>query len=108
MGDETYELAVAFAHRRSLKTVPWVVIYDFFGLDAMSRNPFERLSVYILNRLRGGGPHGKRPPFDLTLFVGEAEDIADRPLGPQLPNGTSATIANGLSLNGAPPSSSTT
>ena len=86
VGDETYELAVAFALRRSLKTVPWVVIYDFFGLDAMSRNPFERLSVYILNRLWGGGPHGKRPPFDLTLFVGEAEDIADRPLGPQLPN----------------------
>lgn len=86
VGDETYELAVAFALRRSLKTVPWVVIYDFFGLDAMSRNPFERLSVYILNRLWGGGPHGKRPPFDLTLFVGEAEDIADRPLGPRLPN----------------------
>ena len=36
VGDETYELAVAFALRRSLKTVPWVVIYDFFGLDATS------------------------------------------------------------------------
>ena len=86
VGDETYEVAVAFALRRRLKSVPWVVIYDFFGLDAMSGNAAERLSVYLLNRLWGGGPRGKRPAFDRTLFVGEAEDIADRPLGWRLPN----------------------
>ena len=86
IGDETYELAVAFAVRRSLKKVPWVVIYDFFGLDAMSGNSAERLIVYGLNRLWGGGPRGKRPPFDLALFVGEPDDVAARPLGTGLPN----------------------
>ena len=49
---------VAFALWRRLKRVPWVVIYDFFGLDAMSPTPVERLSVYILNRMWGGGPRG--------------------------------------------------
>ncbi len=86
VGDETYEIAVAFALRRRLKRVPWVVIYDFFGLDAMSGNRAERLVVYGLNRIWGGGPRGRRPPFDLVLFVGEPDDIADRPLGRGLPN----------------------
>jgi predicted glycosyltransferase len=86
VGDETYELAVAFALRPSLKRVPFMVIYDFFGLDAMSRNPLERMIVYALNRLWGGGRGGKAPPFDLTLFVGEPEDIPDRLLGFRLPN----------------------
>ena len=85
VGDETYELAVVFALRPSLKRVPFVVIYDFFGLDATSGNPAERLAVRALNRLWGGGRRGKRPPFDLTLFVGEPEDIPDRPLGAGLP-----------------------
>jgi hypothetical protein len=55
VGDETYELAIAFALRPSLKRVPFVVIYDFFGLDAMSRNPLEKLTVYTLNWLWRGG-----------------------------------------------------
>lgn len=85
VGDETYELAIAFALRPGLKKVPFVVIYDFFGLDAMSGNPLEKLTVYPLNWLWGGGRR-KAPPFDLVLFVGEPEDIPDRPLGAGLPN----------------------
>lgn len=86
VGDETYELAIAFAIRPSLKKVPFAIIYDFFGLDAMNANPLERVAVYALNRLWGGGRRGKAPPFDLVLFVGEPGDIPDRPLGLGLPN----------------------
>jgi predicted glycosyltransferase len=86
VGDETYELTIAFALRPALKPVPFAIIYDFFGVDAMSGNPFERVAVYALNYLWGGGRRGTAPPFDLVLFVGEPEDVPDRPLGARLPN----------------------
>jgi hypothetical protein len=63
------------------------MIYDFVGLDAMSRNPLERLMVHRGNWVWGGGPRGKPPTQeDLTLFIGELEDVADRPFGFLLPN----------------------
>lgn len=86
VGDETYELAIAFALRPRLKKLPWVIIYDFFGLDTMTRTPLERGVVHILNRLWSGGGRGNPPPFDLTLFVGEPDDVPDKPLGWRLPN----------------------
>jgi predicted glycosyltransferase len=86
VGDETYELAIAFALRPSLKKLPWAIIYDFFGLDAMTRNPLERGVVHALNRVWCGGGKGKAPPFDLTLFVGEPDDVPATSLGWRLPN----------------------
>jgi len=86
VGDETYELTIAFALAPRLKKLPWVIIYDFFGLDAMTRNPLERGVVHVLNRIWCGGGRGKPSPFDLTLFVGEPDDVPDAPLGWRLPN----------------------
>jgi len=86
VGDETYELAIAFALLPRLKKLPWAVIYDFFGLDAMTRNPLEHAVVQALNRLWCGGRRGKPPPFDLTLFLGEPDDVPDTALGWRLPN----------------------
>jgi predicted glycosyltransferase len=86
VGDETYELTIAFTLLPRLKKLPWVIIYDFFGLDAMTRNPLEHGMVHALNRLWCGGSRGKPPPFDLTLFVGEPDDVPDRALGWRLPN----------------------
>lgn len=86
VGDETYELAIAFALHPGLKKLPWVIIYDFFGLDATTHNPLERGMVRALNQLWCGGRRGKPPPFDLTLFVGEPEDVPDTALGWHLPN----------------------
>jgi UDP:flavonoid glycosyltransferase YjiC (YdhE family) len=86
VGDETYEVSVAFSLRPALKTVPFAIIYDFLGLDAMTRNPRERLTVHVTNRIWGGGHRGRPPQEDLVLFVGEPEDVDDRPLGLRLPN----------------------
>jgi hypothetical protein len=46
IGDETYEIDAALEKQPELKKTPFVMIYDFVGLDAMSRNPLERLIVY--------------------------------------------------------------
>jgi predicted glycosyltransferase len=87
VGDETYEIDVALDKRPELKKALFVMIYDFVGLDAMSRNPLERLMTYRGNLAWSGGPRGKPPTQeDLTLFIGEPEDVADRPFGFLLPN----------------------
>ena len=62
VGDETYEPTIAFALRLALKTVPFAIIYDFVGVDAMSGNPFERAAVYALNYLWVEDVAGRRPP----------------------------------------------
>lgn len=86
VGDETYEVSVAFDVRPSWKRVPFTMIYDFVGLDAMTRNPLERIVVRAVNRLWAGGRRGAPPSSDLTLFVGEPDDVPDRPFGPRLPS----------------------
>src|SRR5215204_5095782 len=87
IGDETYEIDMALADRPALKKAPFVMIYDFVGMDAMGRNPLERLVAYRINWAWGGGPRGKPPAHeDLALFIGEPEDVADRPFGFLLPN----------------------
>lgn len=87
IGDETYEIDAALDKRPELKKAPFVMIYDFVGLDSMSRNPLERLITYRGNWAWGGGPRGKPPTQeDLSLFIGEQEDVADKRFGFLLPN----------------------
>ena len=87
VGDETYEIDMALDKRPELKKAPFVMIYDFVGLDAMTRNPLEQLITYRGNWVWGGGPRGKPPTQeDLSLFIGEPEDVADKPFGFLLPN----------------------
>ena len=87
VGDETYEIAWTLGKRPELKKAPFTMIYDFVGMDAMSRNPLEQLMAYRVNWGWSGGPRGKPPTQeDLTLFIGELEDVADRTFGFLLPN----------------------
>ena len=86
VGDETYEVTVALKEDPGLKKFRCAFIYDFIGLDSMSANPLEKLGVYVWNRLWAKGYKNPAGYVDATLFVGEAEDILDRTLGPFLPN----------------------
>ena len=86
VGDETYEITFAFSVRPELKKLPFVMIYDFVGLDATGWNPLERLRAYMGNRVWSGGRRAKPPVEELTLMVGEHEDVPDRSFGFLLPN----------------------
>jgi len=77
---------MALGKQPQLKKTPFVMIYDFVGLDAMTRRPTERLITYLFNWTWGGGPRGRPPTEDLVLFIGEPDDIADRSFGFLLPN----------------------
>jgi UDP-N-acetylglucosamine:LPS N-acetylglucosamine transferase len=86
IGDETYEITFAFTEKPNLKKAPFVMIYDFVGLDSMTKNPLEKLRVYICNRFWAGDYRGNHFKEDLALFVGELEDVPDRSFGFLLPN----------------------
>lgn len=87
IGDETYEINLALRRHPEVKYFQFVMIFDFVGLDAMSLNPIERLGVYYWNRVWSHDYRKNiKPPYDLALFVGEAEDIPDKLFGFMLPN----------------------
>lgn len=85
IADEAYELIVAFLLFPAIKKAPFVMIYDFFGFDATTKNPFEKMGTYFWNL---AWITGNRTPWveDLSLFVGDVEDIADKSYGLFLPN----------------------
>lgn len=87
IGDETYEISLALREHAELKKFLFVMIFDFVGLDAMTKNPLEHLGVYYWNRIWSQDYRLQRkPPYDLALFVGELEDIPDTNFGFMLPN----------------------
>jgi len=86
IGDETYEISLAYRRNRKLKTCPFVMIFDFVGLDAMSRSPLERFGAYLWNRAWSGGRRPPKSAYDLALFIGEIEDIPNKSFGFGLPN----------------------
>jgi UDP:flavonoid glycosyltransferase YjiC (YdhE family) len=85
VGDETYEVLLAYKKDPSRKKCPFVMIFDFVGFDAMTRNPLEKLGVYFWNK-KWSERMDRVPEFvDLSLFVGEEEDIPDKRFGFLLP-----------------------
>lgn len=87
IGDETYEIILGLRKRKELKKFSFVIIYDFIGLDSMTRNPLEKLAVYIWNKKWSASYRKKNisSPADLALFVGQLVDIPDKKFGFMLP-----------------------
>ena len=86
LGDETYDVTLALKKDRSLKTFPYATIYDFVGFQAMTGSLLERLGVWFWNHAWSKGADRASEFVDLSLFVGEEEDVPDEPFGPMLPN----------------------
>jgi predicted glycosyltransferase len=87
IGDETYEINLAMREHPELKKFPFVMIFDFCGLDAMTKNPLEHLGVYYWNHIWSRAYRLKqKPPYDLALFVGVPENVPDKSFGFMLPN----------------------
>jgi len=82
ISDEAYDLIAALAMKLTRLEAPFVMIYDFLGMDTVIKNPFEKLLVNISNSI---WKKWDRKLFsdskNLALFVGEIEDIPDKRLG---------------------------
>ena len=85
VGDEAYEIAVALIKDPGLLKVPFVMIYDFLGLDPMTRNPIEWLKAYVWNFIWAQDHRLFEGRRNRALFVGEAEDVPEKRFGPLLP-----------------------
>jgi len=86
IGDETYEISIALKKQHLQKNYAYVMMYDFVGLDSMTKNPIEKLSVYVWNKIWAKGYKTPSRFVDLTIFIGEEEDIPDTKLGFLLPH----------------------
>ena len=86
IGDETYEIVVAIILKRLKLNIPFLMLYDFLGLDAMSRNPLEKIGKYLWNRIWSLDYKIFNRENNLALFVGELEDIPDERFSFLLPN----------------------
>jgi predicted glycosyltransferase len=86
IGDEAYDIMIAMNADNSLKKCTFVVIYDFFGLEATTLNPIDHLVVYMTNRLWLKFLRSNPPLADQSIFIGEMADIPDKKFGFMQPN----------------------
>jgi UDP-N-acetylglucosamine:LPS N-acetylglucosamine transferase len=85
IGDESYEIVRAMLEGRLQLRCRMVMIEDLIGVQAMSHNPLEMFGAYMRNRRLANRP--VRLASSVTnFFVGELEDVPDRPFGFRLPN----------------------
>ncbi|MFH1294061.1 MAG: alpha/beta fold hydrolase [Pseudomonadota bacterium] len=86
VGDESWEVDQYLHYNPSLKTAPFVFMTDFVGASNVSEDKTKQAHVYNVNgtwvEMREVHPEGS----DLSIFIGEPEDIPDRPFGEDLPN----------------------
>ena len=82
IGDEAYDLAIVLTDQPSPPACSCFLLFDFLGLDAMTRSPIERLAVMKFNRIWSSEPRGRYHP----VFLGELEDIPPWSFGPFRPD----------------------
>jgi UDP-N-acetylglucosamine:LPS N-acetylglucosamine transferase len=86
VGNETYEIIIGLVFRLLKVEIPFVIIYDFLGLDTMTGNPVERIGNYILNWIWSRDHRVLSVKGRQAIFVGELEDIPHTKFGFLLPN----------------------
>jgi len=86
IGNETYEIIIGLVFRLLRLNVPFVIIYDFLGLDSQTGKPVEVIGNYILNWIWSRDHSILSVEGRQAIFVGELEDIPNKKFGFLLPN----------------------
>ena len=87
VGNETYEIAVTnFFGMHVLPHLPFVMMYDFWGMEVTSGNVFEQIGAWMLNLVWSQEWRVTARGQNAAIFFGEIEDVPDRPFGFLLPN----------------------
>jgi UDP:flavonoid glycosyltransferase YjiC (YdhE family) len=87
VGDETYEILITnLFGLYKLPPIPFIVMYDFLGVDVTSGNVFEKLGAWMINLLWSNAWRVTSRGQNAALFIGELEDVANRSFGWLLPN----------------------
>jgi UDP-N-acetylglucosamine:LPS N-acetylglucosamine transferase len=88
VGNETYEVIVAYVLGMKVlpDDIPFIMMYDFYGLDKTTNNPIERLGAWGLNFVWSQEGRITAKQNNKAIFFGELEDVPDQPFGMFLPN----------------------
>ena len=88
IGNETYEVVVAYVFGMNVlpADVPFIMMYDFYGMDVTTNSLLERLGAWGLNFIWAQERRVTGRQNNRAIFFGEPEDVADRPFGIFLPN----------------------
>jgi len=87
VGNETYEIPVTnFFGFHVLPPIPFVMMYDFWGMEVTSGNVFEKFGAWMLNLVWSQEWRVTARRQNAAIFFGEIEDVPDRPFGFLLPN----------------------
>jgi len=88
VGNETYEVVVAYVFGMNVlpADVPFIMMYDFYGLDVTTRNPLSQLGTWGLNFVWAQERRVTGRRNNAAIFFGEPEDVPDQPFGIFLPN----------------------
>jgi len=87
VGDETYEVVVAYVlGLRIMPRIPYVMMYDFWGVDTRTSSPFERIGAWGLNLIWAQQHRITARGDNAALFLGEPADIPGRRFGLFLPD----------------------
>jgi hypothetical protein len=87
VGNETYEIPVTnFFGMHVLPPIPFVMMYDFWGMEVTSGNVFEQIGAWVLNLVWSQEWRVTAREQNAAIFFGEIEDVPDRPFGVLLPN----------------------
>ena len=85
IGDESWDVDYYYHENPELKRQPFVFLTDFVGCLPMQDD--EREAYLCADRNADDLEHVARFPYvrDAAIFVGNPEDVTDRPFGPGLP-----------------------
>jgi UDP-N-acetylglucosamine:LPS N-acetylglucosamine transferase len=86
VGDEAYEIAVAFSNGQYVNMPETITIFDFVKSYPMSHSPKEMLVIWMVNRSWHKAIHRLPSKGIRNAFVGEPEDVPDEKLGLFLSN----------------------
>jgi pimeloyl-ACP methyl ester carboxylesterase/predicted glycosyltransferase len=86
IGDEAWDVDYYYHENPELKRQPFVFLTDFVGCLPMGDD--DREAHLCADRNADDIEHVARFPYlrDAAIFVGNPEDVTDRPFGPGLPN----------------------
>jgi UDP:flavonoid glycosyltransferase YjiC (YdhE family) len=87
VGNETYEIPVTnFFGLRVLPSIPFVMMYDFWGMEVTSGKILEQLGAWMLNLVWSQEWRVTARGRNAAIFFGEIADVPDRSFGLLLPN----------------------
>jgi predicted glycosyltransferase len=88
VGDEGWDLDYYLHENPDIKRAPYAFVTDFIGMLPMRDDPASTEFQRVWEKNAENIDHLRLHPDvrDLSLLVGDEEDVLDRPFGPDLPN----------------------